>query len=59
MENGSGMIYNQRINHTLKNKAKNLVREFLQMDEDRFEIEDADSEKMSNIIHKIIRNERK
>ena len=57
MENMDKTIYHLRRNQKLKYKAKNIACEFLQMNEDQFDLEDVNSEKMRYIINKIISNE--
>ena len=57
MENINKSAYRHRRNQKLKYRAKNVACEFLQMNEDQFDLEDENSEKMRYIISKIISNE--
>ena len=59
MKFGNKMTHNEKLNYTLKNKAKNAAKEFLKLSEDHFELKDADTDKNSKIIYKIIMNEKK
>ena len=59
MKQAKNTICNLRLNKTIKSKASNVAQTLLQLNEDQFELENADSDKMAKIISKIVLNERK
>ena len=59
MEQERNNVRSPRLNKIIKSKAKNVAQTLLQMNEDQFELEHADCDKMSKIISRIILKERK
>ena len=50
-------ILSAKIRQNVENKAKNIAKNFLKLDDDRFEVEETCSDKITMLIRKVVQNE--